>query len=234
MSNIYDMLGQYYDLLQRDYDYQKIVDMVNRYNHKPQAKLLDVGCGTGELLRLLGNYDYRLTGLDNSFTMVDIAYGKLLYSGVSTEGIVMGNIIGYKDNEKYDIITLTTDTLNYITNKKDIKSLGKTLANLLEDDGFIVIDIQKPSNAKYFKNYNEINKVDVNKYIVWNSKKDNWYSNNVTHQFDLYVDDKLECSEVHHQTFKSPKYYASKWSKNLNLAHLEEDEYRYYMIFNKR
>lgn len=52
MNNIYDEVGKYYDVMQRDINYDQIIDLINYYNphHLP---VFDFGCGTGEVVTRL-------------------------------------------------------------------------------------------------------------------------------------------------------------------------------------
>ncbi len=116
----------FYDNYERLYGYY--VKILKDYN---VSNILDVGCGNGRMLEILGENGYKARGIDLSFKMVEIAKMK----GVDAK---QQNISEVK--EKYNAIIAVADVLNYM-DVKSLKRFLKYIKNALKKDGIFVCDI---------------------------------------------------------------------------------------------
>ncbi|MEN2398730.1 methyltransferase domain-containing protein [Flavobacterium sp. MC2016-06] len=111
--------------------------------------IADIGCGNGDMLRLLANYgiknniNFNLIGIDaNAFT---IDYAKKLSTAYPNINYQCLNIFSKEFNDvKYDIV-LCTLTLHHFTNEK-IESLIKTFNNN-SVIGIVVNDLHRSKTA---------------------------------------------------------------------------------------
>ena len=72
----YTSFAQVYDLFMDNVPYEEwceyIRDILHQYGIE-DGLLLDLGCGTGKMCRIMSQYGYDLIGIDNSIEMLDIA-----------------------------------------------------------------------------------------------------------------------------------------------------------------
>lgn len=137
MSNYY-YLSKYYDSLTGNVDYKRRADfLVTKIGiEKKDITVLDAGCGTGNISRLLLDYGLDVIGVDNSPEMLTIAREKnpeqLLLCQDLTELDLYGTVQG---------IICLQDTLNHLNNLDDVKSCIKKFSLFLESGYLLFIDI---------------------------------------------------------------------------------------------
>src|SRR5579862_5628266 len=94
-SEVFSQYAQYYDLLYRDKDYageSRFVDGFLRQAGAQAGPILDVGCGTGSHARELARLGWKVTGVDLSTEMIDLARKRIprgfaieFFSGAAAE-----------------------------------------------------------------------------------------------------------------------------------------------------
>jgi SAM-dependent methyltransferase len=120
----------FYDNYERLYGYY--IKILKEYN---VTNILDVGCGNGRMLEILGEKGYKARGIDLSSKMIEIAKAK----GVDAK---QQNISEVK--EKHDAIIAVADVLNYM-DAKSLKRFLKYIKNTLKKGGVFICDI----NSEY-------------------------------------------------------------------------------------
>jgi 2-polyprenyl-3-methyl-5-hydroxy-6-metoxy-1,4-benzoquinol methylase len=110
---------------------------------QPDARILDVGCGTGRLGRLLKlKINCHITGIDIDRQATDIA--KDSYDEIMV--IDLENLINksdeFKSNKKFKFI-IFGDILEHTTKPE---YLLKYFSNFLEGDGFVIVSIPNIAN----------------------------------------------------------------------------------------
>ena len=95
------------------------------------TKVLDIGCGQGELLEIFKLNNIDGFGIDLSKKQIDFA----LQKGVDAKCINLCDV-----NKKFQCATATFDVLNYLP-KQELENFLKCTYNILEEDGYFIFDI---------------------------------------------------------------------------------------------
>lgn len=84
--------------------------IIGHFPYQERVSVLDLGCGTGELLVRFGDLvNSASSGVDISKDMIAVARTKL-----TAAKFVVGDMLTYADDHKYDVILSTSDALNYL------------------------------------------------------------------------------------------------------------------------
>ena len=100
----YEKTANVYDSLMRHVDYKAWAEYINRliYHWHSEAKsVLDVSCGTGNLLKMLKKYPFELLGCDFSLSMLKQAK---LKNSLDSVPIWLCSMLELSVNQKADVI----------------------------------------------------------------------------------------------------------------------------------
>lgn len=130
-SKVYDLMMEY-----SDYDkWREIVEAKFKLYNPTGTKVLDLGCGTGELIKRLQG-DYEVVGVDLSQGMIDIAKEKV--DGIE---FYVQDMRNFKLKEKNDIILSLFDTINHLISIEALEATLEAVYNNLKEDGIYIFDI---------------------------------------------------------------------------------------------
>ena len=126
-----------------------IVRLLNRYGQlapteyktllQEQNTILDLGCGTGTLTRLLAGQGYDMIGIDNSQEMLQIAIEKR----DSSEPDILYLLQDMREFELYSTVGAVIsvcDSLNYLLEEKDLIQTFRLVNNYLYPGGLFIFD----------------------------------------------------------------------------------------------
>lgn len=129
----------YYDLLYKDKDYAGEVEyidkLIRRYN-KSNCSLLDIGCGTGKHANLLFNKGYKVSGLDMSETMIEVAqrsYGNRI-------SFTIGDLRNINLESSFDIVTSLFHVMSYQITNEDVNNAMRSVHSHLKKGGYFIFD----------------------------------------------------------------------------------------------
>lgn len=173
--NIYNKFAYLYDDLMDNVDYENwfnyIEDIFEKYDKKPK-KILEMACGTGNLSYFLAKKGYNLTCFDLSEDMLSEAYGKLRkFKNVK---LLNQNMVDFKFSESFDAVISICDSINYITDKKDLIKTFKNVWNHLGEGGIFIFDINSYYKLKFIIGNNTFVEDKENIFYVW----ENYYDEN--------------------------------------------------------
>lgn len=135
----YSKLAYVYDVLMEDAPYDEWQSFVNHFIsvYYPDAeKLLDLGCGTGQMSSRFAQIGYQVTGLDNSDDM--LAYAASNTSHVS----YIQQDIRYMDGlAGFNIVVSLCDVINYITTEEELLAVFENVFESLSDKGLFIFDV---------------------------------------------------------------------------------------------
>jgi SAM-dependent methyltransferase len=166
--SVFNDYANYYNLIYKDKNYHAevdyVLDLINQYKPNSQS-ILNLGCGTGNHDFIFGNKGYKVTGVDLSQSMIDIANAKK--QNEAQLDFLQGDIRTLKLNQTFDIVMSLFHVMSYQTINDDLSNAIKTAHAHLEKDGLFVFDCwygpgvltDRPSirnktfeNADYFVN----------------------------------------------------------------------------------
>lgn len=140
----YNKLALIYDSLMEDTDYNRWADYLIWHierNQKISGKvLLDLGCGTGNLLIPLAKKGFKVIGVDISTDMLTQAEQKIRENDLSIP-LLQQDIRNLTLDRSTDVVISTFDTLNYILELKELTKVFKNVNNILNYNGLFIFDL---------------------------------------------------------------------------------------------
>ncbi|MBN1874693.1 MAG: class I SAM-dependent methyltransferase, partial [Anaerolineae bacterium] len=104
--------------------------------------LLDVCCGVGHLALHFLEHGYRVTGLDLSPEMLVYARERTqVYMDQGKVTFVEGNAANFTLDATFGLVTSTFDALNHLPTLDDLQGCFRSVAAVLEADGWFVFDL---------------------------------------------------------------------------------------------
>lgn len=135
----YSVLAGVYDTAWADFCIS-YMEILPDYISLSGSRVLDLACGTGELLYHLGEAGaIDPTGVDISPEMVRIARGK-----VPDASIVEGDICEIRLRTQFDLVTCTHDAVNYLADVGELALLFETARLHTKSGGLFAFDFTTP------------------------------------------------------------------------------------------
>lgn len=103
---------------------------------------LDLACGTGILCEILQKNGIQAAGMDFSEGMIAIA--KAHNPEIHYE---VADMITYRPDIKFDLVTCTGDALNHIMDLKDVNRIFENVYGYLSEGGYFIFDMLKDDTA---------------------------------------------------------------------------------------
>ena len=153
----YEALAGSYDALTEDVGYGKRLDFIEKLlcrSRIPVKLVLDLACGTGTMSWLLTQQGYEVIGVDGSEDMLAAAISK----GGETQGVPP--VFLHQSMPKLDLYgtvdaaVCCLDSLNYLTDPKDVQRTFRRLHLFVAPGGMLVFDVNpRPSWRRWTVRY---------------------------------------------------------------------------------
>ncbi len=138
----YSGFAEVYDMFMDNVPYlewgQYLVSLLQEYRIS-QGLVLDLGCGTGKMTRLLAQAGYDMIGVDNSQEMLQVARER---EGESTAILYL-----CQDMREFELygtvraVVCVCDSLNYILEEEGLLSVFLLVNNYLDPGGLFIFDM---------------------------------------------------------------------------------------------
>ncbi|MBU4485291.1 MAG: methyltransferase domain-containing protein [Candidatus Delongbacteria bacterium] len=135
---MFDKIAKYYDLIMSPFDYQELVNCLDDLiisNGGERTNILDLGCGTSEELLYFMQLGYEISGIDSSAEMIEISKDKL-----KNGNFKVGDMRNFKTKKKFDNVISVFDSLNYLTDPKEMSKCFISVNNALNNGGLFLFD----------------------------------------------------------------------------------------------
>lgn len=145
MTDAYTVLAGSYDRLTGDVDYDKWADCAQRHFRRlkrPVKTVLELGCGTGNLTRLLAKRGYAVTALDLSPDMLTVAEQKC--RGLDVR-LLCQDMTSFGWLGPMDAAVSGLDSVNYVTRPKRLLRMFRSVFDHLSPGGLFLFDVKTPA-----------------------------------------------------------------------------------------
>ena len=168
----YGALAGVYDRLTEDVSYERRADYLEklfRRSRIPVHTVLDLACGTGTMTSILTERGYEMIAVDGSPDMLAQAREKA--QGLSGEPPVFLN----QDMPRLDLYGTVDaaicclDSLNYLTNPKDVQKTFQRLHLFIAPGGLLVFDINSAAKLRALDGQVFLDETE-DVYCVWRTE----------------------------------------------------------------
>lgn len=156
--------SEIYDILMKEVSYNKWSEFIHK-RLDGKKDILEIGCGTGEITKRLGEKNYKITAVEPSENMLVKAYEKL--RKIPNIRIMKGDGRSIQMDKKFDAVVSACDVVNYMLKDKDLEDFIVNSWNLLKEDGMIIFDISSYNKLKNILGNNTFVSEEEGIFYVW-------------------------------------------------------------------
>lgn len=141
---LFDRVARFYDYEQKDFG--KDIPFYLEYAKECGGEVLELACGTGRVLIPLASEGIRMTGLDESEGMLNIARKKINADPSTRKNItlVKGDMRDFNLYKKFSTIFVAFRSFQSLLTKKDQSACLESAHRHLSDNGIFIVDLFAP------------------------------------------------------------------------------------------
>lgn len=172
MMNSYSVFARYYDILTENISYSEraeyFSDILKEYRITGGI-VLDAACGTGSLSVELDRLGFDVIGADASAEMLAQAVsksrgGKIQFINQSIQNLDLYGTV--------KAVICALDSINHITDEKELISAFKRISLFLENDGVFIFDVNSAYKHEVILSDNTFVYDCDDVYCVWQNSRD--------------------------------------------------------------
>lgn len=140
----YTSFAQVYDLFMDNVPYGEWSAYLSAYlaaHGITEGTLLELGCGTGRMTRLMAARGYDVIGVDNSVDMLSVAASEGTDSRIS---YVMQDMQALELDGPVRAVYSSCDCINYVLGEEELLSVFERVRRYLEPGGLFLFDLNTP------------------------------------------------------------------------------------------
>lgn len=202
-----DIFSRVYDAFGWNYYPESFAQLLLRWIEEMEIKvksMLDLGCGTGVLCGIMQEHSISTHGMDLSTGMIAMAKEK--YPNIPFD---VGNMVTWKPENTYDLVTSTCDALNHILDQEDVKKVFRNVYSYVNAGGYFLFDLLREGEAE------ECEPVDLGELDGKRLQFQIYHpgENLVTLQTDLFDGDALVNTEKIQERLYDPEWIMEELKK---------------------
>lgn len=174
MTGSYTGFAYIYDQLMDDVDYDQWIDYIEKIFKKYHATphlILELACGTGNICIRLAQRGYDMIGIDLSQDMLNVAVPKAKELEVNVL-FLHQDMRSFELYGTVDAIICMLDSINYITNRKDLIRVFQLVRNYLNPGGLFIFDINTEYKLREILGNNTFVVDEEDIFYVWENHFD--------------------------------------------------------------
>lgn len=141
---MYEKLAEYYDWEHRSF--QDDLQMYAAFATAASGDILDAACGTGRVLAPLASTGHRVTGVDSSAAMLDLAREKVRSAKVARRvSLVQADLRTFDLGREFAMAFIALGSFHHMLTTGDQRSALAAIAGHLRPKGLFVLDLINPS-----------------------------------------------------------------------------------------
>lgn len=179
-SGSYSFFAEYYDNYMAHVDYEKWVNLIlgwyRKFTSRKLKRILELACGTANASEILVFKGFEVDACDASPFMLHQADKKTF-----KPRLFLSSMTEPPPDGQYDLIFCLFDSINYLTQKTEIKTLLANVKAALAPNGVFIFDISTLMNS--LQNFNETISYSTVRdgYIVHNADYDRLTNRQISH-----------------------------------------------------
>lgn len=173
-SDAFVLVPEVYDHLMRNVPYRlwlEYIERIVKHFRGRVADLLDLACGTGNMMLLLSEKGYRVVGVDLSEGMLGVARTKLVEAGHPAH-LVLQDAAELSFGPVFDLTICLFDSLNYLLGADKLLGAFRGVYGALRPGGLFVFDL------------NTIRALRLNLFDQENLAQDDWLKYRWVSEYD--------------------------------------------------
>ena len=167
----YSVFAKYYDALTANVNYHSRAayfrTLINRHNTSHNNILLDLGCGTGSLARLMAECGYDVIGVDNSCDMLNIAMSNHSHNPASNVQYICQDMRNLDLFGTVGITLCALDSINHLPSLKDIERVFNRVKLFTESGGVFIFDVNTVYKHNHILSDNVFIYETDDVYCIW-------------------------------------------------------------------
>lgn len=173
---------------------EQLLEWLRRNGIKPGTSM-DLACGTGILCEILHSSGIRASGMDFSSGMIEIAR-----QGTPHISYDVADMITYRPEAQFDLVTCTGDALNHIADLSDVAQIFCNVYAYTSKGGYFIFDILNEKEVSTSEPF----EMDFDETLrVW-FQMTRPEENQVNLKIRVYENDELQFEENIRETIHDP------------------------------
>ncbi|MFW5691398.1 MAG: methyltransferase domain-containing protein [Chloroflexota bacterium] len=144
-----------YDRLWSGFAQQVAPAIRSHYEAQPisqrERSLLDLACGTGQMMQHFLAHDYRVTGIDLSAAM--LAYARR-NTAPHDPPLIQADAANFSLDDTFGLVVSTFDALNHLPDMDALRACFDNVRRVLASDGLFIFDLN--TRAGLYANWNNV------------------------------------------------------------------------------
>lgn len=170
----YQAFASVYDIFMEETEYDAwlahIAALWEKYSAKPR-KILDLGCGTGSILLPLAKQGFDCMGVDLSAEMLAEAEHKARGGGLSVR-LACQDMTELELGEAFDCILSLCDSMNYLTEERQLAAAFARVVQHLKKDGIFLFDMNTEYKFREILGQNIFASAEEDAAYIWENNYD--------------------------------------------------------------
>ncbi len=175
MNGGYGVFSQFYDRLTDNAEYRERAEYIRTLLSGfgvDGGTIIDLACGTCSLSFELMKLGYDIIGVDASSEMLSIAQRKAFEQGIEPPLLICQKLQELDLYGTSEAAVCTLDSINHITEPRDVKAVFKRLRYFLNPGGIFIFDVNTPYKHREVLGNNTFVLEDDDVYCVWQNSLD--------------------------------------------------------------